>query len=250
MSMATKIKDEISIVWYKRDLRFLDHEALYAAHQQLYPILLLYCFEPSVMSYADSDIRHWRFIFQSLQDMQLKLDTIDAQMYIVHDEALTVFEKLASNFTIRSIYSYAETGNQLTYTRDLNIKKFCIAQQIPWKEFQQNGVVRKLKSRVTWDQRWKDKMQASITVTAFKSLRILKLNETLFETLKGPALSAEITTNHKAFQPGGESYAWMYLDSFLKERSVNYSRHISKPALSRKGCSRLSPYLTYGNISI
>jgi deoxyribodipyrimidine photolyase len=43
---------------------------------------------------------------------------------------------------------------------------------------------------------------------------------------------------------------WRYLDSFVKERYVNYSKHISKPALSRKGCSRLSPYLTYGNISM
>jgi deoxyribodipyrimidine photo-lyase len=40
------------------------------------------------------------------------------------------------------------------------------------------------------------------------------------------------------------------MDGFLKERHVNYSKHISKPLLSRKGCSRLSPYLTYGNISM
>ncbi|MFZ0595399.1 MAG: FAD-binding domain-containing protein, partial [Flavobacterium sp.] len=51
-------------------------------------------------------------------------------------------------------------------------------------------------------------------------------------------------------QQGGEYWAWRYLESFAKERHVNYSKHISKPDLSRKGCSRLSPYLTYGNISM
>ena len=40
------------------------------------------------------------------------------------------------------------------------------------------------------------------------------------------------------------------LQSFLKDRYQNYSFHISKPLLSRKGCSRLSPYLSYGNISM
>ena len=40
------------------------------------------------------------------------------------------------------------------------------------------------------------------------------------------------------------------MESFIKERYVNYSKHISKPSLSRKGCSRLSPYLAYGNISM
>jgi deoxyribodipyrimidine photo-lyase len=57
-------------------------------------------------------------------------------------------------------------------------------------------------------------------------------------------------SKQKKFSAGGEHLAWRYLDSFVKERYVNYSKHISKPALSRKGCSRLSPYLTYGNISM
>ncbi|MCC6702451.1 MAG: FAD-binding domain-containing protein, partial [Fluviicola sp.] len=59
-----------------------------------------------------------------------------------------------------------------------------------------------------------------------------------------------ITSPAEGFQKGGETLAWRYLKSFLNERSVNYSKHISKPLLSRKGCSRLSPYLTYGNISM
>ena len=67
------LQEEIAIVWFKRDLRFTDHEALYYAQQQDLPVLLVYCFEPSVMQYPDSDIRHWRFVYQSLQDMQQKL---------------------------------------------------------------------------------------------------------------------------------------------------------------------------------
>jgi deoxyribodipyrimidine photo-lyase len=47
-----------------------------------------------------------------------------------------------------------------------------------------------------------------------------------------------------------ETYAWKYLQSFLQERYIHYSKHISKPLLSRKGCSRISPYLSYGNISM
>jgi deoxyribodipyrimidine photo-lyase len=79
---------------------------------------------------------------------------------------------------------------------------------------------------------------------------LLQLNNDLYSVIKGPELSAEITTNNKVFQPGGESNAWKYLQSFLNERYVNYSKHISKPLLSRKGCSRISPYLSYGNISM
>lgn len=79
---------------------------------------------------------------------------------------------------------------------------------------------------------------------------ILSLPESKYLQLKGAPLSEDITTDHPNFQPGGESIAWKYLDGFLKKRSVNYANHISKPALSRKSCSRISPYLSYGNISM
>jgi deoxyribodipyrimidine photo-lyase len=71
-----------------------------------------------------------------------------------------------------------------------------------------------------------------------------------YNTMKGAPLSADITTRNKNFQQGGEYWAWRYLESFIKDRHVNYSKHISKPHQSRKGCSRLSPYLAYGNISM
>ena len=52
------------------------------------------------------------------------------------------------------------------------------------------------------------------------------------------------------FQKGGTQTAFRYLNSFLNERVSNYSKHISKPELARKGCSRLSPYIAWGNISM
>ena len=66
------------------------------------------------------------------------------------------------------------------------------------------------------------------------------LQKPLYKLLKGKDLPEEIKTVNKNFQKGGETFAWRYLDSFLKGRYFNYSKHISKPELSRKGCSRMS----------
>ena len=87
-------------------------------------------------------------------------------------------------------------------------------------------------------------------ITDLENFKFLNPDPIVYEELKGPGLPNQITTRDNNFQKGGESYAWKYLDSFLKERYVNYSKHISKPALSRKSCSRISPYLSYGNISM
>jgi deoxyribodipyrimidine photo-lyase len=243
-------KERINIVWFKRDLRFTDHAPLYNAQQQTLPILLLYCFEPSVMAYDDSDVRHWRFVYESLQDMQSKLTNLQAQLYIFNNEVIDVFTTIANNYTIDTIFSHEEVGNKLTFDRDIVMQQFCADHNIVWKEYQLHGVVRKLKSRLKWDKRWYDTMSAPPAIVTEDNWNILGLDTNVYSACKGNELSVEITTRNKNFQQGGEYWAWRYMDSFITERHVNYSRYISKPALSRKGCSRLSPYLTYGNISM
>lgn len=243
-------KEDIVIVWLKRDLRFTDHAPLYVAQNQNLPVLLLYSFEPSVMNYVDSDVRHWRFVYESLQEMQSHLNGLNAHMYIFHAEVLTVFQQLSDHYKINKIFSHQEIGNKVTYDRDILVHQFCKDNNIAWKEYQHNGVIRKLSSRKEWQNRWKQKMLEEVRTADLKSLNFLSLDNAVYQFLKGPELHQQITARDNNFQKGGESYAWKYLDNFLKERYVNYSKHISKPALSRKGCSRISPYLSYGNISM
>ncbi len=243
-------KTDINIVWFKRDLRLTDHEALFEAQQQELPLLLVYCFEPSVMAYHDSDVRHWRFVHESLQDIQTRLNNTKGTLYIFHNEALVVFKALSEKYAIKAVFSHQEIGNKLTFDRDILIGNYFKEHTIAWKEYATNGIIRRLKSRHKWDERWLQKMTQFPKLVTEEKWNFCKLDDGFYNALKGENLSEEITTRNKNFQPGGEYWAWRYLDSFIKERYVNYSKHISKPSLSRKGCSRLSPYLTYGNISM
>ena len=243
-------KKTVNIVWFKRDLRFMDNEALFHAHQSDLPILLLYIFEPSVMKYDDSDVRHWRFIYESIQELQHKLKPSNNNFYFFHNEAEFVFSEISKHFEVKTIFSHQEIGNKITFDRDIAMQEFFEKNNIIWKEFQLHGVIRKLKSRQHWDQRWEAVMQATPKMVKESDLNTITLDSAFYNTLKGETLPEGITIPNKNFQQGGETLAWRYLNSFVKVRYVNYSKHISKPALSRKGCSRLSPYLTYGNISL
>ena len=243
-------KKAINIVWFKRDLRFTDHEPLFMAQKEKIPTLLLYFFEPSVMGYDDSDVRHWRFIYESLQDMQSKLKSIAAEIFFFHSEVQPVFKELNELYDIKTVFSHQEIGNKVTFDRDIALQSFFDENNIHWKQSQMHGVIRKLKSRSEWDKRWENVMRDTPKIIDLSSLNIENLATDFYQKLKGKELPSEITTRNKNFQQGGEYWAWRYLDSFVKERHLNYSKHISKPNLSRKGCSRLSPYLTYGNISM
>jgi deoxyribodipyrimidine photo-lyase len=110
-----------------------------------------------------------------------------------------------------------------------------------------HGVIRRLKSRQHWDKRWEEVMRAEPKIIDVSHLNLVQLEYFLW---CDQGESSENIVNRKKIFSREEHLAWRYLDSFVKERYVNYSKHISKPALSRKGCSRLSPYLTYGNISM
>jgi deoxyribodipyrimidine photo-lyase len=237
-------------MWFKRDLRFTDHEPLFLAQQENIALLLVYFFEPSIMAYDDSDVRHWRFIYESLQEMQSKLKSFDTQIYYFHNEVQTVFEHLYSLYDVQTVFSHQEIGNKITFDRDIAMQSFFDNHHILWKQSQLHGVIRKLRSREDWDNRWEKTMRAAPKMIELNTFKFENLNPDFYQKLKGKALSNEITNRNESFQQGGEYWAWRYLESFAKERHVNYSKHISKPALSRKGCSRLSPYLTYGNISM
>ncbi|WP_241774945.1 cryptochrome/deoxyribodipyrimidine photo-lyase family protein [Flavobacterium sp. Leaf82] len=237
-------------MWFKRDLRFTDHEPLFMAQQENIPLLLVYFFEPSIMACDDADVRHWRFVYESLKEMQSKLKSFAAQIYYFHNEVQTVFEHLCSLYEVQTVFSHQEIGNKVTFDRDIAMQFFFDDHKILWKQSQLHGVIRKLRSKQDWDKRWEETMRAIPKMIDLNTFKFENLDPDFYQNLKGETLSDEITERNENFQHGGEYWAWRYLESFAKERHVNYSKHISKPGLSRKGCSRLSPYLTYGNISM
>ena len=209
-------KPEINIVWFKRDLRFTDHEPLFNARQSGLPLVLLYIFEPTVMAYHDSDVRHWRFVHESLKEMNSKLEALNAKIWVFHNEAQTVFEALIENYSINTVFSSQEIGNGLTFDRDKSIKTLFDCHQIAWNEYQTNGIIRGLKNRNHWEKLWEASMTTPPKIIAEENWNFSTLAPELWEYLKGPELPIEITTRNKNFQEGGEYWAWRYLESFIK----------------------------------
>jgi deoxyribodipyrimidine photo-lyase len=69
----------------KRDFRFVDNDACCCAQFRL-PLLF---FATYGANYDDSDVRHWRFIYESVQDLQDQAN--NKFKYIFHSEVEPVF---------------------------------------------------------------------------------------------------------------------------------------------------------------
>lgn len=237
----------INIVWLKRDLRIQDHAALYAAEQADIPYLIVYFFEPTIIQYPDTSLRHLQFQYQAILAMNLKLAAYNKRVHVFYAEALDAFQEIANQYAIKSIFSYQESGTKITYDRDKLVKQFCTSHQIQWQEFQRDGIIRGIRNRKDWDKKWYVNMHAPLIQNEYSNNNTIDF-ETRFQLPHHFKLSLE--NYPTAFQPAGEDNAFKYLDSFIKERGKNYSKHISKPAESRKSCTRLSPYISWGNLSV
>ena len=120
--------DSINIVRLKRDLTTQDHAALQAAEDHGLPYIIIYLFEPTVMAHPDTSIRRLQFIYQPILDVDRTLKPFDRHVQIYHQEAEVVFENLLQLYPVNSIFSYQETGIQLTWNRDLKINKKTVSR--------------------------------------------------------------------------------------------------------------------------
>jgi deoxyribodipyrimidine photo-lyase len=242
-------KEEIVVVWFKRDLRLQDNEALANAINSGKRVLLLYIFEPILLSDRHYSERHWNFIKESIRDLNHKLEPYNTEILVVQSDIITVFNTLLEQYNISKVFSHQETGILVTYERDKNFKRFCKNNLIEWVENINNGVKRGLKNREHWFEEWTSFVtQPLIKVKMDSSNFIAKDELFLLKALfKIPSLKTNSNSN---FQKGGTTMAYKYARSFFNERHQSYMHNISKPGLSRRSCSRLSPYISWGNVSV
>jgi deoxyribodipyrimidine photo-lyase len=235
-----RLPKEISIVWLKRDLRIKDHESFYLAQQEGLPILVLYFFEPSLSFHFDFDLRHWRFIRQSLEDMEQALGQPFISIY--HNEVTHVLESILKETKVRKVFSHIETGVALTFERDKEVSRLLKSAKVPWVECNSNGVLRGLKDRKGWDANW---------ITVMKSPQWqISLKDINFCDPLAREIPEEAKEEKGLFQIGGESKAHARLKLFLNELVPQYFQSLSHPEKSSYYCSRLSAHIAWGNITI
>ncbi|MEX0614394.1 MAG: deoxyribodipyrimidine photo-lyase, partial [Methylophaga sp.] len=149
---ALMVKPAINVVWLKRDLRLSDHQPLADACQQDLLVLLLYIFEPMLLNDPHFSQRHWRFVWQSLNDMNRRLQRFNTSVCIVSDDAIAVFETLQQSYQIKTLFSHQEIGLGNTFERDKAITAFCQKQNIDWQETALGAVMRAASHRDDWDK--------------------------------------------------------------------------------------------------
>jgi len=239
---------DVHIVWFKRDLRIVDHEPIVRAAERG-PVVPLYVYEPELLAQPTADARHVEFTNQCLTELDAALRRAGTPLVVRTGRVPDVFDELArelgDDHSIASISAHQETTDLAGYRRDDDVRAWARQRDIDFVEYVDRGVIRRLKTRDGWAKRWKETMSqplldepAALTGT---QLRPGELSQPA-QLGMSPSVCVEM-------QCGGRAAGLDTLDSFLTERGKPYTTAMSSPVTAFEHSSRISPHLAFGTVS-
>ncbi|MDY7575146.1 FAD-binding domain-containing protein [Actimicrobium sp. CCI2.3] len=237
----------MEIVWFKHDLRIRDHAPLTDA-AATGPVLALFLHEPDIILAPDFSASHGAFIRECLDSLNAALQERGAELVEMTGSATEVFEKIWQQQPFATLWSHEETGNWVSYQRDKQVAAWCRQRGVLWRQYPQNGVLRGLTSRTKRD--WLAELEA------YSSSEPVKAPRNIVPSRLDPMLAEPVTPLQGAGHDkpgrikGGRAEAIRLLTEFVRTKIIRYPQSISSPLTAEHGCSRLSPFLAQGVITM
>lgn len=239
----------IALLWFKRDLRITDHQPLYQAAKAHLAVLPIYIIEPDYWQQPDTSLRHWHFIAQALTELNQQLTALGQPLLVLRGPARQVIQALCQQYPIQAVYSHEETGNGWTYQRDIAVGAWLKQQGIRWWQYPQFAIKRRLADRDDWFAHADQWFKSAIWPTPCRLTTVQLANADFPSRLAALAPTRERDLA-PCQQPALVSDLPEILQSFWHHRVRYYRQHIGTAALAAKHCSRLSPYISYGLVSL
>ena len=232
------------ILWFRFDLRLHDNEAVKEALKdgKTIPIFI---FDEEYFKLEVSSSFHLQFCIDSISELEDEFQKhYNTKLNIYYGDTLEILKYLINKFNINEIYSTHHYKNKQLRHLDQQVQLLCHEKNTQWKTYNQFGVQLSKRDGKTWSRNWNNFIGRKI-ITVDQHNNFLQDDHVIDYS--------QIITNSLSssnIQRGGRTKAVDLLDSFIKHRSENYQKLMSSPITGESACSRLSPYISYGNISL
>ena len=233
-----------SLMWFRNDLRIDDNEAFNDSLKSD-SVILIYILDRDYLKRDTTSSFHVHFIKTCLDALKSDLKKkFNAHLNIYYGDTLDILGSLIDKYHISHVYS--NNIFKETYIRrlDNSCQSLFHGNNIMWKKFDQFGIQLQKRDRSSWSSDWKKFMSKRIINNCNDNCKFI--NDFTFNL-------SEIETNRaslKSIQKGGSKIANDSMSSFLNSRGVFYRSQMSSPVTAETSCSRLSPQITYGTISL
>jgi len=241
------LKPQITIHWFRRDLRLIDNAALFQALSAYNNVLPLFIFDKLILDELEdkSDARV-NFIFNTVSQLRSQLRKLKSDLLIEYGEPLAVWKQLIDKYDIQSVYTNRDF-EPYALQRDKQVQLLLEANEIPFLTFKDQVIFEK-------NDVLKDDGKPYNVYTPFSRKWKLKLtekdlqgypSEKYFNRLYKTEPLNEISLSEIGFTP-----SLIQIPSSEINTDIVKHYHNTRDIPSVNGTTRLSIHLRFGTISI
>ncbi len=240
-------KLECNIVWLRRDLRLEDNTALHWALQDELPVLVLFIFDPVILTKLESkEDSRVEFIHHTLSELKQELKTYKSDLLVLHEKPIEAWNKILKNYDIRKVF-YNEDYEPYARERDETVERVLSNKNIEFFSYKDQCIFAKediLKSDgkpytvyTPYKRRWYEKL----TPEAIASLKNKKYFDHFLQIskLNFPDL-AELGFKPTGLFPKARTIKKTIIEDYHEKRNI--------PSLD--ATSKLGLHLRFGTISV
>ena len=233
---------QVQIVWFKRDFRLADHAPLTAGARKG-PVLPLFVYEPELWARPERSGRQDHFMRGALGSLQTDISRRGGSLFVRVGDVLSVLRELKAKHGSVALHAHEETGDLWTFSRDKSVRAWCRTTGVAFHEYRQFGIERGSDTkRDGWARRWDAMMEEPLLPEPPAIDWVRGNSDELPAVHPDPSL--------QWLQLAGRPAAQETLRSFLYDRGEFYQKDMSTPVAGATGCSRVSPHLVWGSMSM
>lgn len=240
-------KKEITLFWFRRDLRLQDNAGLFHALKNEKNVLPLFIFDTTILDQLENkEDKRVEFIHIALSEIQKQLLKIGSSLLVLNGKPADVFEELMETYSVKNIYTNNDYEPS-AIDRDKKIEALAKKNNIQFLSFKDQVVFEK--KEVCKDDGlpytvftpYMKKWKSTLTDAHIKSFPNEKHFSNFILTKPFPFPSLKDI----GFKASGMKFS----APALNEKIIsNYHELRNFPAI--EGTSRLSLHLRFGTISI
>ncbi|WP_339652462.1 deoxyribodipyrimidine photo-lyase [uncultured Maribacter sp.] len=242
-------KKEISIFWFRRDLRLDDNVGFLEALKSDFPVLPIFIFDKKILSKLPKDDARVTFLYNTLQVMRKTLqEENDSSLAIYYGKPFDILKNITEEYSVKNIFTNRDYEPYAT-ERDRQIESFSLERNITFKAFKDQVIFEK--SDIVKDDgdpyvvytpyknKWKENFDADTDLNIHNTSQYLS---SLIENTRLPNLSlSDIGFTKSDIDVPEYDVTPTLIDNY--EDTRNY------PAI-KNGTSRLGPHLRFGTVSV
>lgn len=242
------MKQEVTVFWFRRDLRLEDNTGLYEALTSEHPVLPVFIFDPEILRELPRDDARVCFIHRELSRMREELrGQYGASLAVFHGSPGEVFKKLLTRWEIKAVYTNRDY-EPYARKRDKEVASLLEEAGLPFRTFKDQVIFEK--SEVV-----KDDGDPYVVYTPYMKKWKEVLQETgTPETMPSEANLDRLVSDDSLPFPELEDLGFkpspIRVPDYNLQESLISKYEQTRDIPGKDGTSHLGPHLRFGTISI